>query len=1058
MRTLKKTLSLVLVVAMVLGLCVVGASAKDAVENFTDDYQKVGAAYQEAMGVMVGVGIIDGMTETALEPQGTYTREQAAKIIAYMLLGKSKADSLKCTVAPFDDVAASRWSAGYIAFCVEQGIIDGMTATTYEPTGTLTGFQWAKMLLCAIGFGVKGEFTGSSWSVNTALVAHKVNLFAGDLDGADHTALRREQAALYAFNALNTQKVAYSPNVTSYVFGISGYTTVNGIGSTLAKDVYDLKCATGIVVDVEGNGAGYTVVSKDYSTANVTNKIKADNDIDMMYHAARVWYTGTNTGVYTYDLAKTTTYKCQEIATGTKAATAAKAKTGLTVGTGTDYEAYLVDNSAIGAGSAYVTFKAMYGGMGYVDAAKKTTSVGTPNVTTYTVPSANVRTDVSNIKYQAPVVFFYTTSTTEANAHGLYIYPATSTVGTIKTITQEGGKIVSVTLADGTVLKVSNIRLEDKVERFVIGNVYTFVLDSHGHIMYATTDYARTLWAYTGEFKRTGNYGDINTDQGVEFRFYNVSTGEEKFFPVDFYEGGVKFSDDKYENLMTWPNNAKYGMYFDISATAGANGKYVAELVTAADNTYASGYVVGDATFKLGSNGEWVSDFDAGVPGSRVFFNGETVTFLVATGTGANMKGNTYTGIAALKEAYAVASNGMLKLTNAAFTVSQTSTNHNNASVIFVMAANLSSMSNYVFIPKDVMANEWTEISGGPDGYYQIVYGNAAYLEGSPVSIIFQEDNLINGKLTRGFYTMEVTYDRNGNPHYTLTEKLPNGGELCFYESVSFTDTGVNGTWKFNNYSAVEGTTKVVDLTGNGIDSIQKLWNHYSWYRNLEFAFTVNPNTKIVDYVYVTNPGFQFTTTVSLSDALVKAGWTFKDGSTVLKYYDDDVVPSTYTIVNKNAKAGATAYTNYITVTDSLNSNAGIASAQGQADGSIVITYTPSKATINDRDVVVKFDGLKATNISFASSVTDVAVAADTTNYVFGAPLTVRLTFTTDDYSVGRQLDLVFSNSNGTQYNVTARTAVIASGNDNFYIDVVVYPVVNGTYTLTSVTPVAIGG
>ena len=256
---------------------------------------------------------------------------------------------------------------------------------------------------------------------------------------------------------------------------------------------------------------------------------------------------------------------------------------------------------------------------------------------------------------------------------------------------------------------------------------------------------------------------------------------------------------------------------------------------------------------------------------------------------------------------------------------------------------------------------------------------------------------------------------------------------------------------------ACEGA-EVIDLTGNGIDSIQKLWNHFSWYGNLEFAFTVNPNTMIVDYVYVTTPGFQFTTTVSLSDALVAAGWTFKDGSTVLKYNDDDVVPSTYTIVNKNAKAGATAYTNYITVTDSLNSNAGITSAQGQADGSIVITYTPSKATINDRDVVVKFDGLKATNISFASSVTGVAVAADTTNYVFGAPLTVRLTFTTDDYSVGRQLDLVFSNSNGAQYNVTARTAVIANGTNNFYVDVVVYPTVNGTYTLQTPTVVAIGG
>ena len=1047
MRTLKKTLSLVLVVAMVLGLCVVGASAKDAVENFTDDYEKVGAAYQEAVGVLVGIGVIDGMTETALEPQGNYTREQAAKIIAYMLLGKSKADSLKCTVAPFDDVAASRWSAGYIAFCVEQGIIDGMTATTYEPTGTLTGFQWAKMLLCAIGFGVKGEFTGSSWSVNTALVAHKVNLFAGDLDGADHTALRREQAALYAFNALNTAKVAYSPNVTSYVYGIQGYETVNGIGSTLAKDVYDLKYAQGIIVDAEGMGAGYTVVSKDYSTANVTNKIKADNDIDMMYHAARVWYTGSNTGVYTYDLAKTTAYQCQEITTGNAAANTAKA-TSKTIGDtdGVPYEAYLVDNSAIGAGSAYVTFTANFGTMGYVDAAKKTTSVVDGKA--YTVPSANVRTDISNIKYNAPVVFIYTSSTTE-NAHGLYVYPVTSTVGTVKSIAKENGVVVSVTLTDGTVLKQSRISVEDpNHEYYVIGNTYTFVLDSHGHVMYATKDYARTLWAYTGEWKYTSDYGSINTDQVIAYRFYNVTTGEEAFYPVRF----VDRNNGAYTELGNYYVPA-YGDYFDISATAGSDGKYVAELITKDDNTYAAGYVVGDATFKLGQNSQWA----ANVKDQVVYFNNETVTFLVAVGTGANMKVNSYTGVAALKEAYAVASNGMLKLTNAAFTVTQTQTGHWNASTIFVMARNLSSMSNYVFVPKDIASSAWSEVSGDVNSY-KVVY-QGAYLEGNAISIIFNPSQIgATTALTRGFYTMEVTYDRNGNPYYTLTEKIPNGNELCFYQNVSFTDTGVNGTWKFNNYSAVEGTTKVIDLTGNGIDSIQKLWSYYSWYGNLEFAFTVNPNTMVVDYVYVTTPGFQFTTTVSLSDALVAAGWTFKDGSTVLKYYDDDVVPSTYTIVNKNAKAGATAYTNYITVTDSLNSNAGITSAVGQADGSIVITYTPSKATTNDRDVVVKFDGLKATSISFASSVTDVAVTADTTNYVFGAPLTVRLTFTTDDYSVGRQLDLVFSNSNGTQYNVTARTAVIANGTNNFYVDVVVYPTVNGTYTLQTPTVVAIGG
>ena len=966
MRTLKKTLSLVLVVAMVLGLCVVGASAKDAVENFTDDYQKVGAAYQEAMGVMVGVGIIDGMTETALEPQGTYTREQAAKIIAYMLLGKSKADSLKCTVAPFDDVAASRWSAGYIAFCVEQGIIDGMTATTYEPTGTLTGFQWAKMLLCAIGFGVKGEFTGSSWSVNTALVAHKVNLFAGDLDGADHTALRREQAVLYAFNALNTAKVAYSPNVTSYVYGIQGYTTVNNIGSTLAKDVYDLKYAQGIVVDVEGNGAGYTVVSKDYSTANVTNKIKADNDIDMMYHAARVWYTGTNNGVYTYDLAKTTTYKCQEIATGDKASVSAKATSGLYIGDNskTAYEAYLIDNSAVSAGSAYVKLYASAGSMGYVDAAKKTTSV--VDGKTYTVASANVRTDVSNIKYNAPVVYVYTTSTTDKTLHGLYVYPMTSTTGVVKAVAQDAGKVVSVTLADGTVLKQSVLSGDVNREYYVIGNVYTFVLDSHGHVMYATKDYARTLWAYTGEWRATGNYGDINTDQGREYRFYNVTTGEEKFFPVRF----VNRNDQEIGNIddFIW---ARYGNYFDISATAGSDGRYVAELITAGDNTYAAGYIVNSATFKLGQTSDKYWYRTGSTPTwdeATLFFDGTTVKFLVAVGTGANMKVNSYTGIAGLKEAFGVAANGTIHLSNAAFTVTQTQTGHYNASTIFVMAANLSTESNYVFIPADIASNAWREVSGDVSNYY-VTYGGA-YLEGTEISVTFDSRVITTDKLlVRGFYTMEVSYDRNGNPVYKLTQKVDNSAtELCFYQNVSFADTMVGNTWLFygkvngvnKSFTAVEGTTKVLDLSGHGINSITGLGQYISSYNadKLEFAFTVDPNTMKVDYVYVVSAGWDAKYTFTLSSDLLAAGWKIvspydSTGKTYVNSFelnDNSAITQqgqAYTVKLYNAdlaKAGITTSITKYSMTLKTNGGAAvngkIADANMATAGTILATFT----------------------------------------------------------------------------------------------------------------------
>ena len=103
MRTLKKSLALVLALVMVLGLGVVGASADNALDNYTDTGD-IGDAYLEAVGVLTGLGIVDGMTDTTIEPDGTYTRAQAAKIVATMLLGVDAADSLKATTAPFEDV------------------------------------------------------------------------------------------------------------------------------------------------------------------------------------------------------------------------------------------------------------------------------------------------------------------------------------------------------------------------------------------------------------------------------------------------------------------------------------------------------------------------------------------------------------------------------------------------------------------------------------------------------------------------------------------------------------------------------------------------------------------------------------------------------------------------------------------------------------------------------------------------------------------------------------------------------------------------------------------
>jgi hypothetical protein len=85
MKKLTKTLSLVLVIAMIVSLCVVGVSAK----TFSKDGDKISENYKEAVDVMSGIGIIEGIDAagTTFNPTGNFTRAAAAKIIAYMQLG-----------------------------------------------------------------------------------------------------------------------------------------------------------------------------------------------------------------------------------------------------------------------------------------------------------------------------------------------------------------------------------------------------------------------------------------------------------------------------------------------------------------------------------------------------------------------------------------------------------------------------------------------------------------------------------------------------------------------------------------------------------------------------------------------------------------------------------------------------------------------------------------------------------------------------------------------------------------------------------------------------------
>lgn len=86
-------------------------------------------------------GIINGMTATTFEPQGNLTRAQAAMLL-YRLAGEPETEG----TSSFTDVPKEAWYAEAIAWAQKNEIVNGMTATTFEPDSKVTRAQFVVML------------------------------------------------------------------------------------------------------------------------------------------------------------------------------------------------------------------------------------------------------------------------------------------------------------------------------------------------------------------------------------------------------------------------------------------------------------------------------------------------------------------------------------------------------------------------------------------------------------------------------------------------------------------------------------------------------------------------------------------------------------------------------------------------------------------------------------------------------------------------------------------------------------------------------------------------
>ena len=225
MRNLKRTLSLALASVMLVGMMSVGASAVNA-SDFTDADEIVNT---DAVSTMTALGIINGKEDGSyFDPTGTVTRAEMAKMLCVAINGGVDPVLGVKDTPTFTDIKG-HWAESYIEYCAANGIIAGRGNNKFDPTGTVSATEAAKMLLGVLGYNAeKSGLVGNDWAINTNVLANQNGLYKNLANLNANTLLTRDNAAQMIYNALDANMVELNAagNYTTSQYSYTGTESV----------------------------------------------------------------------------------------------------------------------------------------------------------------------------------------------------------------------------------------------------------------------------------------------------------------------------------------------------------------------------------------------------------------------------------------------------------------------------------------------------------------------------------------------------------------------------------------------------------------------------------------------------------------------------------------------------------------------------------------------------------------------------------------------------------------------------------------------------------------
>jgi len=806
MKTLKRTLCLVLVLVMVAGLVAVNAAAA-----FPDADE---IEYTEAAGVMNGLKIIQGRDTGDFDPKGDVTRAEISVMVYKAITGDTDAKLVgQYAVNSFDDVAASAWYAGYVGYAAQKNIVKGYGDGNFGPNDNVTGYQALVMVLRALGYDAAKAgneiTTAPNWKTAAMERAQSLGITA-NLAGVDFNAnATREVAAEIIYRAFQLNPQAWSTLLDAYNNSGVPYITaptkfagqaVTAVGKN-AKD--ELEATTAAPV--------HTFVVESYDALGRFYDVYAKADGTVLYAedvTVEVAITASMTAKQVQDAFKAASVTTNKVAGYTSVQNGAIGAAGAAITLGT------TKGSDAGVAGTYYVYNKAIQAVKLADtviASKVTaidTTAGAETITLAGVGAVQNNATTDNILEYSGI----------AKNDIVYYVLIAGTYEVTKAETVDG----KITKVDGTKLTVGgkvynasaitdNSGLADDATDFT--NEFRLYLDKNG-------DYFAVTY-------KPGEAPEVETTLVYAVSAYNIAGANDEYgnpTGTKYYIQAVDMTgaEVKYQVLKATHDAFAAGLY-DVTVAEGTdtgNGNMKADYAT-----FTAAPVAAAATDKTSADTQAVAiaknDTKTTIAGNNYYFDDSQV-ILYVTGTGTGLKVETATG----KNAIAAVTYYLYG--------EKTDTTSRNYTVKYIVveaakpAPETAQTGKGLIFADEAAASTTTVPYTKADGSVGTAYVHVVYIDGVKTEINMATNTAVNGiynyttDSVTGLYTMGAAYDAANIKAGAITNnyngKITNGAATDLDVNAA-TIVNVSGNAKADgltaaDLAATETVTVILDAKG----------------------------------------------------------------------------------------------------------------------------------------------------------------------------------------------------------------------------------------------------